>query len=261
MKPEAPVVESGTATSGGSGGLRDRLNEIERRMREACRRSGREVGEVTLVGVSKTFPASVIREGIEAGLRVLGENRVQEAAAKMPELAATCATHGVTWHLIGHLQSNKVRRAVELFTMIHSVDSLRLAGRIDAVCGEIGSGRRMPVLVEVNLGGEATKAGISPTEAPAICEMMAKLPHIELCGLMTVPPAVADPGGARPFFARLRQMRDEILRHGFVSPSFIHLSMGMSHDFEVAIEEGATLIRVGTSIFGRRDDLTPVPSL
>lgn len=228
-----------------------RLREIEKRIDEACRRVGREIGEVTLVGVSKTFPAPVVEEGIKAGLRVLGENRVQEAAGKIPLLSTVSAAYGVEWHLIGHLQSNKVRRAVELFTMIHSVDSLKLAEKIDAVCGE--TGRRMPILLEVNLGGESSKSGVSPHDAPAVCDQISKLSNVDLCGLMTVPPLMAEATSARPFFARLRELRDEIRRLGLVSPAFLQLSMGMSQDFEVAIEEGATLIRIGTAIFGWRD--------
>jgi len=235
-----------TATQIGS-----RLSEIENRIGEACRRVGREISEVTLVGVSKTFPAAVVEEGIKAGLRVLGENRVQEAAAKIPLLSKSSAAYGVEWHLIGHLQSNKVRRAVELFTMVHSVDSLKLAEKIDAICSE--TGRRMPILLEVNLGGESSKSGASPLEAAAICERVSKLSSIDLCGLMTVPPLTPEASGARPFFARLRELRDEIRRLGLVGPTFHQLSMGMSQDFEVAIEEGATLIRIGTAIFGWRD--------
>ena len=234
-----------------STGVRGRLEVIEKRIAGACQRVGRKVDEVTLIGVSKTFPPPVVAEGIEAGLRVLGENRVQEAATKMSELATVSAAHSVAWHLIGHLQSNKVRRAVELFAMIHSVDSLKLAERIDAICGE--TGRRMPILVEVNLGGEESKSGVSPHEAPGICDGITRLSNVELCGLMTVPPIATEATGARPYFIRLRELRDEIRHLGLVGPSFVHLSMGMSQDFEVAIEEGATLIRIGTAIFGTRE--------
>jgi PLP dependent protein len=231
-------------------GLGERLAEIEESIAEACRRAGRERADVTLIGVSKTFPTEVIAAGIVAGLRVLGENRVQEAAAKIPELSELCARQGVVWHLIGHLQSNKVRRAVELFSMIHSVDSLKLAERIDAICGELG--KRMPILIEVNLGGEESKAGIEATELFGLCEKIGRLANIALVGLMTVPPFSATPEDTRRYFRQLRLLRDEAVRLGIVDAGFVHLSMGMSHDFEIAIEEGATLIRVGTAIFGSR---------
>jgi len=232
-------------------GIRDRLARIEERIGSSCRRAGRERSEVTLIGVSKTFPSDLIAEGIAAGLRVLGENRVQEAATKIPDLRGLCAAEGVVWHLIGHLQSNKVRRALELFSMIHSVDSLKLAERIDAVCGE--TGQRMPILIEVNLGGEESKAGLDAAETLGLCEKIAQLPNLDLQGLMTVPPYAENPEDVRSFFGRLRTLRDEAVRLGIVSAAFTHLSMGMSHDFEVAIEEGATMIRVGTAIFGSRD--------
>jgi pyridoxal phosphate enzyme (YggS family) len=228
----------------------NQLAEIERRLTAACGRVGRARDEVTLVGVSKTFPAEVVEIGIAAGLRVLGENRVQEAAEKAAQLAAVTARHGAVWHLIGHLQSNKVRRAVEIFSMIHSVDSDKLAERIDSICGE--TGRRMAVLLEVNLGGEDSKAGVPPAEALALCERIAGLPHLDLRGLMTVPPFLEDPEAVRPYFRRLRELRDEAQRRGVVGPGFTDLSMGMSHDFEVAIEEGATYVRIGTAIFGTR---------
>jgi pyridoxal phosphate enzyme (YggS family) len=231
-------------------GIRDRLARIEERIGSSCQRAGRDRREVTLIGVSKTFPTELIAEGIDAGLRVLGENRVQEAATKIPALSELCAASGVVWHLIGHLQSNKVRRAVELFSMIHSVDSLKLAERIDAVCGE--TGRQLPILIEVNLGGEESKAGVKATETLALCEQIGKLPNLQLQGLMTVPPFAEAPEDTRPYFRELRALRDQAVSLGLVSPAFTHLSMGMSHDFEVAIEEGATMVRVGTAIFGSR---------
>ncbi len=228
----------------------NQLAEIEQRLTAACRRAGRSRDEVTLVGVSKTFPAAVVETGIEAGLRVLGENRVQEAAEKAVQLAPITARLGVVWHLIGHLQSNKARRAVEIFSMIHSVDSYRLAERLDSICGE--TGRRMAVLLEVNLGSEDSKSGVPPAEAIELCERIAGLPNLDLRGLMTVPPFLEDPEAVRPYFRRLRELRDEAQRHGVVGPGFTDLSMGMSHDFEVAIEEGATYVRIGTAIFGTR---------
>lgn len=228
-----------------------RLAGIEERIEAACRRSGRDRSDVTLVAVTKTFPASVVAEGIEAGLRALGENRVQEAAGKMAELDELRRTLGVHWHLIGHLQSNKVRRAVELFDAIHSIDSLRLAERVEAVCAE--KGRSMPILIEVNLGGETSKAGASPAEIVTLCGEVARLPHLELLGLMTVPPFLDDPEEVRPYFRQLRHLLTQVRERGEVGESCRHLSMGMSHDFETAIEEGATFIRIGTALFGTRD--------
>lgn len=230
--------------------IRRQLAAIRDRINAACHRAGRQPEEVTLIGVSKTFPAAVVQLGIEAGLRALGENRVQETADKIAQLASVAALAGVTWHLIGHLQSNKVRRAIELFGMIHSVDSLKLAERISLICGEMG--RRMPILLEVNLGGESSKSGATEDEALSLCERISKLPHVVLCGLMTVPPYLDNPQDVRPYFRRLRMLRDEARRLGIVGPEFTNLSMGMSHDFEVAIEEGATFVRIGTSIFGTR---------
>ncbi len=228
-----------------------RLAGIEERIEAACRRSGRDRSDVTLVAVTKTFPASVVAEGIEAGLRTLGENRVQEAAGKMAELDQLRRTHGVHWHLIGHLQSNKVRRAVELFDAIHSIDSLRLAERVEAVCAE--KGRSMPIFIEVNLGGEASKAGAGPAEIITLCGEVARLPHLELLGLMTVPPFLDDPEEVRPYFRQLRHLLTQVRECGEVGESCRHLSMGMSHDFETAIEEGATFVRIGTALFGTRD--------
>jgi len=227
-----------------------RLAGIEERIEAACRRSGRDRKDVTFIAVTKTFPASVIAEGIDAGLRTLGENRVQEAAGKMAELDELCRTCGVQWHLIGHLQSNKVRRAVELFDAIHSIDSLRLAERVESVCAE--KGRSMPIFIEVNLGGEASKAGVSPAEIIALCGAVARLPHLELRGLMTVPPFLDDPEGVRPYFQELRHLLTQIRERGEVGQTCRHLSMGMSHDFETAIEEGATFVRIGTALFGTR---------
>jgi hypothetical protein len=228
-----------------------RLAEIEERIEAACRRAGRHRRDVTLIGVTKTFPASIVAEGIAAGLRTLGENRVQEAAGKIAELDELCRSQGVDWHLIGHLQSNKVRRAVELFDAIHSIDSLRLAERVEAVCAE--KNRTMPILIEVNLGGEASKAGAGPEEIVPLCRAVARLPHLELLGLMTVPPFLDDPEAVRPYFRQLRDLLTQMRERGEVGESCRHLSMGMSHDFETAIEEGATFVRIGTALFGTRD--------
>jgi pyridoxal phosphate enzyme (YggS family) len=230
--------------------LRARLEAINQRIAAACERAGRQVSEITLVAVSKTVPAARIREAIEAGVRVLGESRVQEAAAKIPELEPLSAERKVQWHLIGHLQSNKARRAVELFDAVHSVDSLKLAEQLDRLAGE--SGKRLPIFIEVNLGGEESKTGAAPDEILPLCEQIGKLPRLELKGLMALPPFSDNPEDARPFFQHLRRLRDEARQAGAAGGRFNDLSMGMSGDFEIAIEEGATFIRVGTAIFGAR---------
>lgn len=226
--------------------LKARLESIHERIAAACRRAGRDPAEVTLIAVSKTVAPNLIREAIECGVRVLGENRVQEAAAKIAELSE----QNVQWHLIGHLQSNKARRAVELFDAIHSIDSLKLAERINQTAGEFG--KRIPVFLEVNLAEEESKSGISPKDLFPLIERTGKLSHLELRGLMAVPPFLDDPDEVRPFFKQLRELRDEARRSGIAGDEFTELSMGMSNDFEVAIEEGATFVRIGTAIFGAR---------
>ncbi len=230
--------------------MRERLEAINQRIAAACGRASRQVSEITLVAVSKTVPAARVREAIEAGVRTLGENRVQEAAAKIAELGAITADYNVQWHMIGRLQSNKARRAVELFDTVHSIDDLKLAERLDRLAAE--SGKRMPIFIEVNLGGEEAKTGAAPDEVLPLCEQIGKLPNLELKGLMAVPPFFENPEDARPFFLRLRRLRDEAREAGAAGESFIDLSMGMSGDFEVAIEEGATFIRVGAALFGAR---------
>ncbi len=222
--------------------MRERLKSIHEKIAAACQRAGRDFFDVTLVAVSKTVEPQRIRQAIEAGVRVLGENRVQEAASKMTELATVVAEHHVEWHLIGHLQSNKARRAVELFSAIQSVDSFKLAERLDNVAGELG--KKLPVFIEVNLGGEESKAGADPNEVLPLCEQVGKLINLELKGLMAVPPFLEDAEAVRPFFRRLRTLRDQA--------QLKELSMGMSHDFEIAIEEGATIVRIGTALFGAR---------
>lgn len=209
-------------------------------MDAACQRSGRDLESVKLVAVSKTHPANVIREAIAAGLTVFGENRVQEAENKIAELGR----EGIEWHLIGHLQSNKARRAVELFDVIQSVDSVELATRLDRICGEMGRGS-LPVLMQVDLAGETTKSGVAETDLPQLIDVVRGCKHLSLKGLMVLPPYFDDPEATRPYFRRLRELRDRHTLGG-------DLSMGMSHDFEVAIEEGATIVRVGTAIFGER---------
>ncbi len=234
-------------------GLSDRLAAINDRIAAVCARVGRATSEVTLVGVTKTFSPEIIKSAIESGLRILGENRVQEASTKITDLNQFASRYNVQWHLIGHLQSNKVRRAVELFDAIQTVDDIKLAERIDNIAGELR--KPMPVFVEVNLGNEDSKSGVATDQALLLCDQMSRFANLELRGLMAVPPYLEDPVEMRPFFRRLRQLRDEAQRVGVAGEHFKELSMGMSNDFEVAIEEGATLIRVGTAIFGTRNQV------
>lgn len=224
-------------------GIRERLAVVRRRIEAAAERSGRVASSVTLVAVSKTMPVETIREAVSAGAGILGENRVQEARDKIAALAGAAQ-----WHLIGHLQTNKAKVAVGLFDRIHSLDSIRLAHELDRHAGE--AGRRVRCLVQVNVGGEAQKDGASEEEVRPLLEEARRLPHVLVEGLMVIPPFLSDPEAVRPFFRRLRVLRDKLARDGFPLPD---LSMGMTHDFEVAIEEGATLVRVGTAIFGPRD--------
>jgi pyridoxal phosphate enzyme (YggS family) len=222
--------------------IRDRLNRIRERIDAAATRSGRPASGVTLVAVSKTVPLEMVQEAVGAGARILGENRVQEAREKiaaLPDLAE--------WHLVGHLQTNKAKLAVALFERIHSLDSVRLAEEIDRHARE--AGRRVRCLIEVNLGQETQKNGVSEAEVRTLLEAAARLPHLTIDGLMVIPPLLPDPEAVRPFFRRLRLLRDRLRVEGF---HLMELSMGMTHDFEVAIEEGATLVRIGTAIFGPR---------
>jgi len=230
--------------------LGERLAQTNQRIAAACGRAGRSPAEVTLVAVSKTVTLDRIHAAVGLGARTLGENRVQEAAAKITELRELTSERRVAWHLIGHLQSNKARRAVELFDVIQSVDSLKLAERLDRSAEEVG--KRLPVYLEVNLGAEASKSGVEASAALPLVERVSALAHLELKGLMAVPPFLEDVEEVRPFFRRLRELRDEAQRAGMVGEQFGDLSMGMSHDFEIAIEEGATLVRIGTAIFGAR---------
>jgi hypothetical protein len=201
------------------------------------------------MAVSKTFPAEVIREAHAAGLRVFGENRVQEFAAKAPFVRDL---PGAEFHLIGHLQSNKAAKAAELFDAIDSLDSLRLAQKLDEAAARLG--KRIPVLIEINVGGEAQKTGLAPgsRELEDLLQSAPQLANLDFRGLMTVPPFTDDPEGARPFFRRLRELRRELAARNLAGASLGVLSMGMSHDFAIAIEEGATCVRVGTAIFGER---------
>lgn len=224
-----------------------RLAAIRARIAAAAKNCGREPDEITLIAISKTHPASVIKRVIEFGALDVGENRVQEAEEKIAELGRDAAR----WHLVGHLQANKARRAVNLFDVIHSLDSLDLARRLDRLCQEEGR-EKLAVLVQVDLGQEETKSGVDESELTHLVEGLGPLRRLELTGLMTLPPFFDDPEQSRPFFRRLRQLRDELAARGAFGAGKGELSMGMTNDFEVAIEEGATMVRVGTAIFGER---------
>jgi pyridoxal phosphate enzyme (YggS family) len=222
------------------------LAEAFERIEKAASRAGRRAEDVTLIVVSKTFPAAPIREAHAAGARHFGENRVQEWDSKRSELADLDAV----WHLIGHLQSNKAARAASLFHTVDSLDSLELARRLDRARAAVAHPERLRVLLEVRLDAAPTKSGVNEDELDALAEAVLALPHLELRGLMGVPPPMGDAQRARPAFRRLRELRDRAAqRTGVALPV---LSMGMSHDFEVAIEEGATEVRLGTAIFGDR---------
>ncbi|MFN7561202.1 MAG: YggS family pyridoxal phosphate-dependent enzyme [Prosthecobacter sp.] len=224
--------------------LADRLQAIRERLRTACERSGRETSSVDLLAVSKTFPVEAIREAVDAGQLLFGENKVQEVLAKAPELPSK-----LRWHLIGHLQSNKVRKILPLVDAVHSVDSLDLARDIQRIGGELGLFPK--VYLEVNLAAESTKYGFKPAELrEGALDALYEMDRLHIQGLMCIPPFDPMPEKTRPYFATLRNLRDELEKLG--GAPLPKLSMGMSHDFEVAIEEGATLVRVGSAIFGER---------
>ncbi len=224
------------------------LAQVRDRIAEAARRSGRSPERITLIGVCKTISAAHVQEAVEAGLADLGENRVQEAEEKIPQVRP--GPSGITWHLVGHLQGNKARKAVALFAWVHSVDTAELALRLDRLAAE--AGRKLDVLVEINLAGEATKQGLHPARLGPVLEALASLENLRVAGLMAVPPILPEgtPAAAsRPHFRRLAALRDSWRARGYDLPA---LSMGMSDDFEVAVEEGATHVRVGRAIFGER---------
>jgi len=220
-----------------------RLDAVKARIERACVDSGRDPLGVRLVVVSKNFGPEEVAEAINAGAEIIGESRVQEAEAKMP-----LCPGGARWHMIGHLQRNKVARAVDIFDMIHSVDSLKLLMAVESACES--AGKSMPVCIEVNTSGESSKFGLPPEDLPAIINESMGLTRVSVVGLMTIPPFDADPERARPFFSRLREMRDDISVKTGVDLS--ELSMGMTNDLEAAVKEGATYVRVGTAIFGER---------
>ncbi len=222
------------------------VDTIRRRVAGACARAGRTPDEVTLVAVSKTFPASAVRDAVRAGVTDIGENYVQELLAKREQLAP----EQIRWHFVGHLQSNKVRHIAPWITLIHAVESLGVAREIDRRAAQ--AGRMIEVLVEINTTGEETKFGIAPDTAVSFLRSLEDLAHIRVAGLMTIGPFLPDPEGSRPMFRALRHLREELRTLGLANATMQHLSMGMTGDFEVAIEEGATLIRIGTAIFGSR---------
>jgi len=224
------------------GRIRENLLRVTERIEKATRRAGRSPGEIKLVAVSKTVDAGRIREAIEAGVSILGENYVQEAQKKIEEIGKP-----VSWHFIGHLQSNKAKVAVRLFDAVHCVDSLPLAEDLNRRAQQ--ADRKMPVMIEVNLSGETTKFGTEEEKVMTLARAILKLDHLSLDGLMTMPPYFDDPGMSRPYFVQLRALKERLAAGGIPLKD---LSMGMSNDFEVAIEEGATYVRVGTAIFGER---------
>ncbi len=221
-----------------------RWASVAGRIEQACRRAGRDPASVRVVAVSKTHGPEMVRAACDCGLTLFGENRVQEAQAKMP----LCPARAV-WHLVGHLQTNKARAAARLFEMIHSVDSLKLLAALDEAAGL--AGRTLPVCLEVNVAGEATKFGLAPDMVIPLLRAAERMRRVEIAGLMCIPPPAPDPEAVRPYFRRLRELRDAArVAAGFALPE---LSMGMSQDFEAAVEEGATLVRLGTVLFGRRE--------
>lgn len=229
--------------------IAENIAHVRERIRVAASRAGRDPEAITLMAVSKTFPAESIRGAYNAGIRVFGENRVQEFAGKAPALHDLDQAR---WHMIGHLQSNKAGKAAELFHAVDSVDSLKLAEKLNDAARV--ATKKLAVLIEVNVGGETAKSGVTPDspELDRILEALPRVEHLEVRGFMTVPPYTEDPNAARPYFRRLRELRDQIAARGLPATGMDVLSMGMSHDFEVAIEEGSTCVRVGTAIFGGR---------
>lgn len=229
--------------------ISENIAKIRERMNAAAHRSGRRVEDIALMAVTKTHPVERIREAYTAGLRLFGENRVQEFAGKAGALADL---REAEWHMIGHLQTNKAAKAAELFRAVDSVDSVKLAEKLDTAAR--GHGKRLRVLIEVNVGGEAAKSGVA-ADSPELEEILSsasRLEALEFCGLMTIPPYTEDPEGARGYFRKLCELRDSIAKRKVPAVTMDLLSMGMSHDFEVAIEEGSTCVRAGTAIFGER---------
>ncbi len=221
--------------------LRENLLEVRQKIEESARKVGRNSEEIKLIAVSKTHPIEVLNEAIEAGAGIFGENKVQEAEEKIREIGR----EKVEWHLIGHLQKNKARKAVQLFDLIHTLDSVELAERLERICQE-EERDNLPVLAQVDLANEATKNGVAEKDLPHLIKFLQICDCLQFKGFMIIPPFFEDAENVRPYFRKLREIRDKFLPNG-------ELSMGMSHDFEIAVEEGATLLRVGTAIFGKRN--------
>jgi PLP dependent protein len=219
--------------------LRTRFERIQNKINLAAKRAKRQPEEIKLIAVSKTQPVEVLQTAIETGISVFGENKVQEAENKIAQIGRKAE-----WHLVGHLQSNKARKAAKLFDVIHSIDSPELARRLERICQEEGRAH-LPVLIQVDLAGEQAKSGVSENDLPDLVNFLKTCENIKLEGFMILPPFFDDAEKTRPYFQRLREIRDDFLPGG-------ELSMGMSGDFEVAVEEGATIVRVGTAIFGER---------
>ncbi len=222
--------------------LRQNLAAIKKKIGQAVQKSGRDADEIKLIAVSKTHPVEVLQNAIAAGASIFGENKVREAEDKIDVLGK----ENLEWHLIGHLQSNKARKAVKLFDVIHTLDSIELAERLERICIEENRAS-LSVLIEVDLANEATKNGVGEKDLPELVDFLRTCERLKFNGLMIIPPFFEDTEKVRPYFSRLRKIRDEIIPNGA-------LSMGMSHDFETAIEEGATMVRVGTAIFGAREN-------
>jgi len=230
-------------------GFQTRLEHVQKRIDAACQRAGRQPYQVTMLAVSKTFGPDDVAEAAGCGLTVFGESKVQEARQKIP-----LCSGNLEWHMIGHLQRNKVKDAVQLFRMIHAVDSLRLLETINSVSQDAGV--TMPVCLEVNVSGEGSKYGMKPEDVLTVLESATRLMNVNVTGMMTIPPFTSEPEGARIFFRTLRELRDKCReKSGF---PLEQLSMGMSHDFEIAIEEGATFIRLGSILFGEREKRLPI---
>jgi PLP dependent protein len=224
--------------------LGKRVQSVRQRIAAAAARVGRSSDEIRLIAITKTHPVAFIQGALNAGVTDLGENRVQEAESKIVEIGSEKAR----WHLVGHLQSNKARRAVQLFDVIHSLDSPSLAQRLNRFCEE--EGKRVDVLIQVDLAGEATKSGVPEEQLEELAKLVLECQYLRLTGLMVLPPYFEHAEDVRPFFGKLRELRDHLLAAGFAE--CVNLSMGMTHDFEIAVEEGATMVRVGTAIFGER---------
>lgn len=227
-------------------GMASAIDDIKNRIADAAKAAGRAPEDVKLLPVTKTKPAAMLRHACDLGLHTFGENYIQEARDKFEELSAL----GISWHFIGHLQSNKAKYAVKMFDLIHSVDSLSLAEALNREAAKIG--KVQAVLVQVNEGGESSKSGVTPAATLELVKAVAQLPNLKLKGLMTLPPFFDNPEAARPYFADLRRIRDEINGMGIAGVEFAELSMGMAGDFEAAIAEGSTMVRIGTALFGAR---------